>query len=515
MKKILCIMLAGILSVVALTGCSSSELSYLSALTEVSAWETTNTKGSFTMDVNEDVLRQISSDYELGAVDIPFSKVKVDYDLTYATKTNDYSIDFDLTVDDLKVSAEVAIYNDSVYISKDTIKGAKTLLDKYSNGVNDATEMCNFMLDKMGDAKWFVYKMPAEATSVTVADSTKLVELMNSFLTSAYKDYDTGLFSGELRKGITFTMNPKNMENFVVSFMKYTMEHRDEIVEAGDKLLADIMELCPELKETVEEEQKHTAVCGFDDTTYCEPFSFESFVPKKDKLEKDYNDLLAELKDPEYLKAVVDFKDSYLTEKISLPSSGELRRVSDCAINYKGKKAFGYKADQLTTVMNNYDGVDGATYICDVDAFEKDYNKYINEKFPVKHVEIKWTSSDYARSADIEFERNSPTSSNRVSFSCDYTHVALVNEEGRIYVPMRKLAEGMGYEVEWDAEESKAYVIADDKKVDMSGLIVNDTTFIKVRDFEKLGLIIDYNEHHNGEFNYSEYVATIDWVTVQ
>lgn len=44
----------------------------------------------------------------------------------------------------------------------------------------------------------------------------------------------------------------------------------------------------------------------------------------------------------------------------------------------------------------------------------------------------------------------------------------------------------------WDNENKTAYIIRGEERIDMTGVLVDSITMIKVRDFEKLGYKIDY-----------------------
>ena len=66
--------------------------------------------------------------------------------------------------------------------------------------------------------------------------------------------------------------------------------------------------------------------------------------------------------------------------------------------------------------------------------------------------------------------------------------------DNSVYLPLRRLMENAGYEVSWDAEARKAYVTVDGNKIEMTGTIVDNKTYVKVRDFEKLGAKVDYEE---------------------
>lgn len=73
------------------------------------------------------------------------------------------------------------------------------------------------------------------------------------------------------------------------------------------------------------------------------------------------------------------------------------------------------------------------------------------------------------------------------SYKVDYE----VNENSS-YLPLRFISEALGEKVEWNQKEQKAYILQGDKKVAMTGRVVNNRTYVKVRDFEKLGYRVNY-----------------------
>ncbi len=77
--------------------------------------------------------------------------------------------------------------------------------------------------------------------------------------------------------------------------------------------------------------------------------------------------------------------------------------------------------------------------------------------------------------------------------------------DNSIYLPLRQLMENAGYEVSWDGEARKAYVTVDGVKIEMTGVIVNDRTYVKVRDFEKLGATVDYSEEFYRQDAYNDF----------
>jgi hypothetical protein len=62
------------------------------------------------------------------------------------------------------------------------------------------------------------------------------------------------------------------------------------------------------------------------------------------------------------------------------------------------------------------------------------------------------------------------------------------------YLPLRLVAESMGEKVGWDETSQQAYVERNGQRIIMTGMIVDDKTLIKSRDFESLGYKISWND---------------------
>jgi len=95
----------------------------------------------------------------------------------------------------------------------------------------------------------------------------------------------------------------------------------------------------------------------------------------------------------------------------------------------------------------------------------------------------------------------------KYSYEYDYNLIDVKLMDNSTYLPLRQIAESCGLDVEWDSAEKKAYVIKDGTKTDMTGTLVGNKTYVKVRDFEKLGAKVEYEEdiwyEEEGEFQKS------------
>ncbi len=92
----------------------------------------------------------------------------------------------------------------------------------------------------------------------------------------------------------------------------------------------------------------------------------------------------------------------------------------------------------------------------------------------------------------IAVNKNSYTFSQGMNTSSGTIDVKLI--DNRAYLPLRPVAGILNENVGWDTETHRAYIERNGERIDMTGIISNDRTYVKIRDFEKLGYKIDWNE---------------------
>jgi len=67
-------------------------------------------------------------------------------------------------------------------------------------------------------------------------------------------------------------------------------------------------------------------------------------------------------------------------------------------------------------------------------------------------------------------------------------------KDDRTYLPVRLIAESLGETVGWDQALYQAYIERNGQRIYLTSILVNDRSFIKIRDFEQLGYKVDWNE---------------------
>lgn len=124
----------------------------------------------------------------------------------------------------------------------------------------------------------------------------------------------------------------------------------------------------------------------------------------------------------------------------------------------------------------------------------ENYKEYDEESFfnnnGINKIKVQWLDGD--QTAEVLIYNNE----DKIVELETYNYIL---QDDRIYLPLRAICEKLGETVEWDAENDKAYIVRKNNKIDMTGMVVNDRTMIKIRDFEKLNYKIFYSYNEYGE----------------
>lgn len=513
MKRILSVLLCMVMAVAALTGCSTSELEYFGIVNDVYSWDAVSEKGTVEVDLtglysavynynshkSENVLQ---SDLESTKA---ITKVKYDYDISMSKSQKAMKIDSDLIISDTKIPIDLSINGNTIAVSKDTIVGVKDFIVNSGIADMETKEVFDFLITYCGDAKNLNFTIPVDEEikmATSVYDSyAEILDIVEEFGRTAFKDFDTGLLSGTLSKGgIKYEVTIDKVELMLKNGVKYIAEHRDDFIKAAKVAVNRTIDMLRPIMIQYEEEMGMTV----DEAIAEMNEEIGDAFPTSEELMSFYDELVALKSDADYLEMKSLFEGSNIVATITMPSSGTYVQKTTADIKYNGKSMVKVVASDEMFGKDVDFTIDATGKELNIDTIDKEWNKYIAKKYPAKKAVITYTDIDM-HSATLEIVRdNMPVDE---TFSSDFDYVSLVNEDDRIYVPMRALAKGLGYEVEWDADAHKAYVIDGANKVDMSGMIVDDRTFIKVRDFEKLGLTVDWTPEQNGYC--TNYIATI------
>lgn len=503
MRKVLVIVLTMLLAIGMMTGCSQEELTALNAYTKMSGWETVQQSGTITAEINkEQLLKLISAFASEWEADISeeevseinnsiFQSLKIDYTAEAYVQAQKIFADFDVTLDGELYPLEVYFDGNKITVTKETFASVMKLMEKYGLTENETYTYMEFLHTYAGDQDGVSISLGddvnyyTEQKDVATELGKNVTALAADFIKTAFSDYTSSLSSAE-GNGVKFEVTYEKLVKEFGSLLGYYIGHKDKIASAWDTAAAAYAK-------------------AFEDL-----FSYHGADVA---IAEDNQEFLPEMTADRILSSAGDLTDGLEMIQNALNESPTLKDIVNganlsCTITPTGKDAYDMKYDfalpyqgvnMLTMNMTDHrmkiDKVAERQYDSAVlHDFDAEYENFMNRQYPIINAKLSWHEGGVLF-GDITFYRKNLD----YTLYYDYAWRPFIEIDDRIYVPMRTIAEGLGYEVQWDNENEKAYVLDGDNRIDMSGFVREDTTYIKVRDFEKLGCTVDYVQ--NGSSN--------------
>ena len=517
--KLLSLFLAVILAVIPLCGCSSAELGYLDA-----AFKPIFDGGIFTgsekMTIDMNSMLETALWEELFAGVIPaeelpdaieivadvkadFSELvcECDYDISLGTLASLgfkyivegdtlYFGDFKYKLDERieKALAESFELTEEAFVAQNLLSVFKDI-EYISFSMEDYENLMTLLMGMTGempedDTELAEMEFVVELSSFLMENTLDYSKITLDFVKNLFAGYSTGLVS-ETETGYKIEADEGDLLQLLESFADYMTSNYDVLIDASTKLYEDIAELAK--KEGKDE------LAAFIDQMLV---AFEDAVIEADAASAALGAEPVDLFTPEQLEeakrilkgtkfvSTLDIKDGgYVTsEKLDLimqdiilatvESVSDITPAESIALtDLSGKNVVGVSE----LVMNAYAA---ATYA---------------EYSTIEEMRITWNGTD--GTAPVYGTLYMDESENEYALGLYDFH----NIDGSMYLPMRRICERFGETVDWDAVNGKAYVVRGEEKIDMTGRIIGDRTFIKIRDFEKLGYFVDYKVDEAGK----------------
>ena len=294
-------------------------------------------------------------------------------------------------------------------------------------------------------------------------DLNKIVQKLMLGLPEAYQNYTTGLV---VKNGNSYTWQMNGMEavEFFGGFLKYTLENIPDF----EKWLVSF------INNLSEEEM---AILGMEPQQKAETqmllsiFSSEIAENKETYLQTIDEGMAEILKDETVQKAAEGINISY-----TLGKNGPDSYTNNCSFDLTFNENDAQIGLQLTA------------------------NAQINKTAPfaltlptsgvMTYTEL---LNKITKTMEIQIDTNSYTLTDANGISQNNLE-AIQNIENQTYLPMRQIAQLLGEKVGWDAGNSRAYVERYGVQIDMTGVIIDGRTYIKTRDFTKLGYEVDWDD---------------------
>lgn len=471
MKRIISAILIGLMLITTLAGCGTNELGYLNLAKEISSLTQYGFNNKTSVVLSKDLVgEEYNVDFEIDG------EVNMD-------NLNDLygTMDFTFKINDIGIGNPINIKfaDNKVYISKNAVIEI-IKYEKMLNGTEEygkiAEELYNNDLKDIDyiviDSQAFMYgfnqglseeflEMPEEEIAYS-----EMYDYAHQYITKAFKGFDTKLIK-KVQNGYSFELTPESTLEFAKSLVAYLNENREVVFDETIKYLENIYSLLVEDEFTLEE--KEAAIAEIKESRQ----DFYDFIDEAVLFMEETKELElgAFMFDDSIIKVeVYKEKDSY-------------KEVIDSEIVYENASMGKLKS---TTIMipKNVEKVSVTGNTITLEEMEKAYTKAENKVNPVQKIELQW----YADSFNAEITKY------RLRGTADWDYQPFVIIEDRVYLPLRYIGESFGEEVGWDNVNKKAYVIRGEEKIDMTGVLVNSKTMVKIRDFDKLGYKIEYNQ---------------------
>lgn len=455
MKKKLFLGMLLFCTLFAFVGCSTNEITMLKTLEEMFEIETGTIVGGFTIKQPELIETEFEGEFNLENPNRPYLNLKVDLDVntSYSKKV---------------ISGIVILDKDTLIVSKNLVRKMKELEEnkEYLN-LFDQTfkdyEYFSFHNDQISDIIESFYHLKTNLSTTNIKEVARTLKDLKSFKMVHMEEDDM----------IEFTITPNKIEQGAEILVDYLLNNQKELAFETESVItknifSNIMKSAEDFeylntifKKTYETDEDFNA-------------EIKRFVRKYNSY---YNSKLEENSK--------QFSDSYFTYVFGYD---KYRKLFDNTVSFK--------------LYNRKEKIN-VSFIADFTIKERKISQsIIDNDLIIEYYEI-----------DVEKENNIPNTvniswTNASNLAKIYTHYKKYDRtkeynsnyyliENRIYLPLRQICELFSLEVSWNEIEKKAYVKKGNQQVDMTGIIMGDRTFIKIRDFEKLDFIVSYIE--NGE----------------
>lgn len=461
MKKLISIILISLM-LISTAGCGPNELGYMNLAKEISSLTQYGFNNTTSIEISKEIAGEAYNiDFEInGEVNMEnLNDIYGTMDLKF--KINDIGIENPINI---------KFADNKLYISKNAV----IEMIKYEKLLNGTEEYGNIVEElynnDLKDVDYIVYgdlneefaQMPNEVPY------TEVYDYAHEYLTKAFKGFDTKLIK-KINNGYSFELTTESALEFVKSLVKYLDENKEVVFNETLNYIENIYFLIVE--EEVSEEEKDAIIA--------------EIITEMEDGRQDFYDFIDEatlfIEESEELESYSPMFDGSIIKMEMYKERDSYKEVVESEVIYENT-SMGKLTYATTMTPKNVEKVSVTGNTITLEDIEKAYTKAENKINPVQRIEIQW----YADSFNTEVIKH------RLNGNYDFDFQPYTIIEGRIYLPLRYIGESFGEEVDWDNVNKKAYVVRGKEKVDMTGVLVDSRTMIKIRDFEKLGYEIDY-----------------------
>ncbi len=467
-KKLISMLLVGLMTIIPLTACGTNEIGYFELSKEISDIKQYEFNNSTKLNVSEEIAGEpYDIDFKVeGEVNLE-DLDSIYLDMNADIKVNDVenNLPINLVVSDNKVYASKAIILEVLKLSEEfgSEPENKEVMDALYNVELKNVEY--IMLYDFGEYYNDDYSTFYEDIYASKDIYEDMYEPSIKYLKTAFKGFDSDLVK-KISGGYSIELDPENAVEFIKKLVIYADENRETIFDETVKYVEGMFDYISADQMGISEEEK------------------EEFLEELKGSRQDFYDFLDEavlfIETDEFKQSMEMIDGSSIKEEIYKKGKLYIQAIEGNLV-LEGVDAGNFESKTEVTLAD-VEKKEVAEDSITAEEFEKLHKATEDRINPVNKIELTWYPESY--SADIVKYRLDNTS------EYDYETYTLIDE--RVYLPLRYIGESFGEEVEWDDANKKAYIVRDGQKTDMTGVLVDSTTMVKIRDFEKMGYKIGY-----------------------
>lgn len=470
MKKFLSLLL--ILTIlITLSGCSNNEWGYLNLLQNIAEERTFSIAGDYKIETPEKMDISFS-----GYVDISDTNNLYGYiDFNYHNEEENISVS----------NGNIILKENKLFLSKNTVRQLLTN--------TESKEYMEVFDKELSNLNYLYYDLSLgfnEERKEMLNSSKEISKIFSEVLYETFKDFQTSAIS-KSGNGYTLKLTGENLATVIDEAIEYFKVNKERIYDNVYITINKYYHLLPNSEELLDKESVLKEIEN----------SKEKYLEEADNLIKEYS----ETKDVFKQRIEEDFAGNFYKNTISKTNTGY--KIEEEILYTYEDYTF---ADPIITETGEIIEVDGMGITEKTFKLKGNltitpgYEKQISNISNIEPIEVSQTK------VDAEYERTYPATKLTITWAEEeygadltvfnsigderYIYSDITIKDDRIYLPLRQISELFGETVEWDDQNKKAFILRDNSKIDMTGIIVNNRTMIKIRDFEKLGYTVNYEK---------------------
>lgn len=475
-KRKISLLLAVIMMFSVLTGCTPNELGYLNLSREINKLVQYEFKSSTQIEISK-VVTYTDKD------------TKIDLDISGEANVEDLgsmylNMDIKLNINgaENEKPIKVLMTDNKFYISKNSLLEAVKLQETLSGESDYSRNVVEKLLEELKDTE---YIMLADMSDVYgniktgKSGYTEIYDSARAYLEAAFKNFDSKLVT-KTSKGYAVDLTADSFADFIERLIKYIGNSKELVFDETIKYMDKVFDIvAAQGVEEITADEKDAAMAEIEGMRQ----GFYDFIDEAAALVEsgEYKDVYVDFRDildRSYLKGEI-YKDG---GKYGQSIQGELVYENIIAGNIKSNIEMTPKTVKKVSVTEK---------TITIEELEALYTTLENKYNPVERIEVSWYSSDECDGNEADI------STYRVDGKYGWAYRPYVIIENRMYLPLRYIGETFGEEVQWDDVNKKAYVVRGSEKIDMTGILSDNMTMVKVRDFEKLGYSIEFHQEED------------------